>query len=121
MTERYQGRDLRSHLLNLHDAAVRRSKRLARDFDDIVEASSDVAIDDEHDPEGHTIAWERQQLAALVVAARATIPDIEDALERLDEGIYGLCVACGREISLQRLDAVPTTTTCLNCAARSTP
>lgn len=119
MTERDRARDLRSHLLDLHADAVRRSKRLARDFDDIVTASSDVATDDEHDPEGHTIAWERQQLAALVVAARATIADIEAALERLDDGTYGLCVACGVEISLQRLDAVPTTTTCLNCAARS--
>ena len=42
-------------------------------FDAVVEAASDVATDDEHDPEGHTIAWERQQIAGLLDAARSTL------------------------------------------------
>ena len=44
---------------------------LSRDFDSFVEAAELVATDDEHDPEGHTIAFERQQVAALLRDARS--------------------------------------------------
>ncbi len=42
---------------------------------------------------------------------------IENALQRLDEGAYGICEACGRDIPLERLDALPFATMCTSCAA----
>ena len=44
---------------------------------------------------------------------------IEAALERLDSGLYGYCVACGEEIGLKRLEFDPAITTCIRCAGRS--
>ncbi len=85
-------------------------------FDDIVESTSDVATDDEHDPEGHTIAWERQQVAALLDETRTALTDIEAAEQRLDNGLYGTCTTCGLEIPVERLDALPATPACVNCA-----
>ena len=41
--------------------------------------------------------------------------DIIAALERMDEGVYGTCVKCGREISEDRLFALPYAGTCINC------
>ncbi len=79
-------------------------------------AAADVATDDEHDPEGHTIAWERQQIAALRDAASATLTELVEAEARLDAGTYGSCAVCNREISTARLDALPGTATCVNCA-----
>jgi RNA polymerase-binding transcription factor DksA len=79
-----------------------------------------VATDDEHDPEGHTIAWERQQLAALLADAQQAITSIEAAEQRLNEGRYGICTICDQPISAERLDALPATPTCLNCAGRLT-
>ncbi len=116
MTSRNESGDSRSRLNELRSATIRRAASLVRSFDGIVEAASDVATDDEHDPEGHTIAWERQQIAALLDEARAMLADIEAATQRLDDELYGLCTACGREIAVERLEALPTTQTCVNCA-----
>ncbi len=100
----------------LHAATARRVQELVATFDDIVDAASDVATDDEHDPEGHTIAWERQQVAALLRDARAELVEVEAALRRLDDGSYGRCVVCGDEIAAARLHARPAATTCIRCA-----
>ena len=89
---------------------------LTRDFDEIVRAAADVATDDEHDPEGHTIAWERQQVVALLDDAKGALAELVDAEGRLEVGTYGLCVTCGRPIAVDRLDALPTTPFCIACA-----
>lgn len=108
--------DPRSRLHELRTAAIRRAASLMNSFDGIVEATRDVATDDEHDPEGHTIAWERQQIAALLDESRATLADIDAAERRLDDGSYGTCTTCGLEIAAERLDALPATPTCVDCA-----
>ena len=43
------------------------------------------------------------------------IDKIKSALERLEQGIYGLCEECGEEIGEKRLEARPVTTLCINC------
>ena len=40
---------------------------------------------------------------------------IENALERMKEGTYGLCEVCNRKIPLERLDALPYATMCIEC------
>ena len=90
---------------------------LRREFDGIVESSAGVATDDEHDPEGATIAFERAQLAALLDQARRHLAELDDALERLRQGRYGGCERCGRPIAAERLAARPAARTCITCAA----
>jgi DnaK suppressor protein len=104
----------------LDDERATRDQRtnLVRDLDAIVAAASDVATDDEHDPEGATIAWERQRTAALIRQADAHLSEIGHALERLDAGSYGTCERCGRPIGADRLEARPTVRTCIECATR---
>lgn len=46
------------------------------------------------------------------------INKIRQALERLDDGTYGICDECGEPISIQRLKARPVTTLCINCKSR---
>ncbi|MFK8024860.1 MAG: TraR/DksA family transcriptional regulator, partial [Ilumatobacter sp.] len=106
----------RARLIGLRAANARRANGLSRGFEAIVEAASDVATDDEHDPEGHTIAWERQQLAALLDEATSATQAIEAAIERVDGGRYGICTECGGEIAPERLDALPATPRCVACA-----
>ena len=115
MTSRPESGD-RSRLNELRTATIRRAASLVSSFDGIVEATSDVATDDEHDPEGHTIAWERQQIAALLDEARTTLALIDAAEQRLDDGRYGTCAICGLQIAPERLDALPATSTCVECA-----
>jgi RNA polymerase-binding transcription factor DksA len=94
---------------------------LTRDLSRLFEASTSVATDDEHDPEGTTIAFERAQVTALLSRARDRLIDLDRALERLHAGDYGSCERCGQPIAPERLAARPAARTCISCAARNRP
>ena len=49
---------------------------------------------------------------------RKLIAKIREALERIDNGTYGICEACGDEISIKRLKARPVTTQCIECKTK---
>ena len=89
---------------------------LSGDWDGVVEASAQSNVDDEHDPEGATIAFERARIEASLARARAHLADIDDALRRLGDGDYGTCEKCGNPIGAERLAARPATKTCITCA-----
>ena len=89
---------------------------LSRTLDDIVDAAALEVPDDEHDPEGHTIGFERAQVAALLDAARAHLGDLDRAVARLATGEQATCRGCGGRIPLERLLARPTAETCVACA-----
>jgi RNA polymerase-binding transcription factor DksA len=89
---------------------------LRRDFSGVVAASADSNADDEHDPEGATIAFERSQVTALIQQAERHLDDIDAARSRLEAGVYGLCQRCGQQISPARLEARPTARVCVGCA-----
>ncbi|HEU5421466.1 MAG TPA: TraR/DksA C4-type zinc finger protein [Streptosporangiaceae bacterium] len=91
---------------------------LERELGGIIEAAQAANADDEHDPEGATIAFEREHAAALVSQARAHLAAIDAALSRLAAGSYGTCARCGGAIAAARLAARPTAGTCIDCAAR---
>lgn len=91
---------------------------LERELAAIIESSGPAGTDDEHDPEGATVAFERQYLAALVSRARDHLAQIDAAMIRLAEGSYGICEGCGHPISAARLAARPVTTLCITCAAQ---
>ena len=108
--------DPRTRLSEERAVIARHAAGLERSFDDIVDATTDVATDDEHDPEGHTIAWERQQVSALLYEARVALAAIDAAEQRLDAGLYGTCADCGLKIASERLEALPATLVCVDCA-----
>ncbi|MEU6575499.1 TraR/DksA C4-type zinc finger protein [Streptomyces sp. NPDC046805] len=89
---------------------------LGRDFDAIVEARALVAVDDEHDPEGSSTAFERAHVASLRAQAREHLDALDEALRRLEQGDYGRCEHCGRPIPAERLEIRPAATTCVQCA-----
>ena len=55
-------------------------------------------------------------LEAMGEAARAEVAKIDAALTRMEAGEYGFCTKCGSEISSERLDLLPFTPFCRNCA-----
>jgi len=105
--------------LHVHrERADRRVTSLSRELDEIVESAQLANVDDEHDPDGSTIAYERAKTTALLAAARRDLDAIDVALRAADASTYGTCTSCGRPIDPERLDALPATTTCVTCAAR---
>src|SRR5690348_11381961 len=69
------------------------------------------------DSEEQAIALENQDaLEALEKAELREAHQIQEALKRISEGRYGVCVQCGEEIDPKRLAALPTAASCIVCA-----
>ena len=101
------------------DEVNARLTSMTADLESLFAASQDSNADDEHDPEGQTIAYERSQLSSLIDSARAHLAQIDAATTRLADGGYGLCEVCGEPIATARLEARPTARTCVAHAAAS--
>lgn len=106
----------RAELERLRAAVVAEVDGLEADLRAVFEASQDSNADDEHDPEGSTIAYERAQLTAVLEAARRRLGELDAALARVDAGTYGVCERCGRAIPAERLAVRPAARTCVACA-----
>jgi RNA polymerase-binding transcription factor DksA len=91
---------------------------LQQRFDDIVAAAELTSTDDEHDPEGATIAYERAQVWALLQHARTELAAIDDSLATVAAGDVPDCAVCQGRIATERLLALPGVRTCIECARR---
>jgi RNA polymerase-binding transcription factor DksA len=96
---------------------VRQIAALEHSVATIFEAVELTSTDDEHDPEGATIAYERAQLLALLRQARTDLEMLEETTRRLELGEGTRCLHCGGPIGTERLLALPTTRTCVSCAS----
>jgi RNA polymerase-binding transcription factor DksA len=99
---------------------VRMIDSLMRQWDGIVEASALTTNDDEHDPEGATVAFERAQVQAMLRHARVDLEDLDRAAQRVVTGEYRVCERCAGPISAGRLTARPAARTCITCANKVT-
>lgn len=108
--------DVVSRLLEEQETSSGQLAAMEADLAAMMLASADSNADDEHDPEGATIAFERARLVALMTATRSRLEGIAEALGRAREGTYGRCVVCGVVIPAARLEARPFARTCVVCA-----
>ena len=99
---------------------LQRLAQLTEDVHEMVEATRWANTDDEHDPEGATIAFERAQLLALARQARAHLAEVDAALARVAAETYGVCERCGLPIAADRLQARPVARLCIGCAGAAT-
>lgn len=108
----------RRRLKSDREQTSRRVAELEREFAGIVASASAGSSggDDEHDPEGATVAFERQHVSALLEQAREHLAAIEAAKRKLDAGTYDVCDGCGGPIGAERLAARPAALTCVRCA-----
>ena len=90
--------------------------QLERQRAGVVTASLESNADDEHDPEGATIGFERAQLDATIASTGEQVARLRAALERIDAGTYGVCEVCGSAIPEARLEVRPDATRCVGCA-----
>jgi DnaK suppressor protein len=97
-------------------AALARLLDVEAELGGIVASSVDANADDEHDPEGSTIAFERAQVIARIGQTQTHLDDLDHALARLSAGSYGVCEGCRKPIAPERLAALPAVRTCFDCA-----
>src|SRR3990170_3944819 len=67
-----------------------------------------------------THVFEQQRDIALRDKARTQLEAVEAALERLDDGTFGLCTNCMKPISQERLEAIPWAEHCIDCQRAGT-
>jgi DnaK suppressor protein len=108
--------DLGRRLAVDRERTVARIAALRRDLDVLFEATAD-SPDDEHDPEGATIGFERAQVSALLADAEAHLQALDEVAARVAAGRYGTCEVCHGAIGDERLAARPTARRCVTCAA----
>jgi RNA polymerase-binding protein DksA len=98
-----------------HDIEQLRSEvaHAQSDLVDLMRDSGDGAGDDQADAGAKT--YEREQEISLANNAREMLEQNEHALERLDNGTYGICESCGNPIGKLRLQAAPRATLCMPC------
>jgi RNA polymerase-binding transcription factor DksA len=77
---------------------------------------SELSSFDQHQGDLGTETFEREKDFSLLEQLEAEIGDLDAALRKIDEGTYGICEVCGKEIEPGRLEAVPGTRTCIEHA-----
>jgi DnaK suppressor protein len=90
---------------------------LSHSVEVIVEGAEWTSTDDEHDPEGATIAYERALALALLRQAHDDLGVLDVAMARLEDGSITTCVMCDGPIPLERLLALPGVRSCIRCAS----
>ncbi|AZT98121.1 MAG: TraR/DksA family transcriptional regulator [Brevibacterium aurantiacum] len=110
--------DRMRELLRSEESETRRLiASLSSDIKDLAAAREGDNSDDEHDPEGSTLAFERSQAETLLRQSQERLTSIAEAEQRLDDGTFGICTNCGNPIPEVRLEIRPYAPTCVACAS----
>ena len=97
--------------------------RLAAEIKSIAHDTSTSPREASGDLSGYTIhmadmaadTYERELSMNIVSSEQETLYQIDDALKRLDDGSFGVCLQCSQPITMSRLKAVPYASLCINC------
>jgi RNA polymerase-binding protein DksA len=105
------------------DRLLAMQKRLAREVNAAEDALREdvVAPGDISTVPTHPADFDSENLDAQIAIAEneeQLLEQVVAALDRIAVGTFGICQECGREIARQRLDAIPYTSWCIDCAAR---
>ena len=73
---------------------------------------------DDDPADAGSASFERETAQSLSLHARNLLAQIDEALRRMEEGVFGDCIGCGMRIELERLEALPYTTQCMDCRRR---
>jgi DnaK suppressor protein len=94
---------------------LRHARQAVHHDGSLLEESGDLAIGSgDHIADSATDTYMRELDGGLEENAEHLLVEIEAALGRITDGTYGLCSACGRAITVERLEAVPYATLCLD-------
>ncbi len=101
--------------LETEQARLRHALTVVNHEESLLEETGDLAIGSgDHLADSATDTFMRELDEGLEENAEHILQEIETALRRIDDGTYGVCVACGRPIGEERLEAVPYATLCID-------
>lgn len=105
--------DRRMELLTLRERVLGAAQDIVEGDAEDGELSS--AAGDQHIADHAGEMVDREVDESLGANAGQIVREIDSALAKIDDGTYGLCSRCGREIPEERLQAVPYATLCVSC------
>ncbi|MGX1899741.1 yteA family sporulation protein [Thermolongibacillus altinsuensis] len=105
------------HARLLHDKKelqnrLRANDHFGKDRNFAHDSVGELSNYDNHPADSGTDLYEREKDLALNEHAERELKEIEHALHAMENGTYGICEKCGKEIPFERLEALPTTTFC---------
>jgi DnaK suppressor protein len=101
---------LRGDVSQMADAALKKNRS---------ESNGDLSSMPIHMADLGSDNFEQEFTLSLMETEEGTLGDIEAALEKVEEGTYGLCEECGVRIPKKRLNAIPYASMCVKCASQS--
>jgi DnaK suppressor protein len=84
----------------------------------LAQATGDLSVMPIHMADIGSDNFEREFTLRLMESKDQTLDQIEEALQRVEDGTYGVCGKCEGKIPKTRLDAIPYTIFCVKCASR---
>lgn len=100
---------LRGDVSQMADAALKKNR---------AEGNGDLSSMPIHMADLGSDNFEQEFTLGLLEAEEGTLGRIEAALERVEEGTYGICEECGVKIPKKRLNAIPFAVMCVRCASQ---
>jgi YteA family regulatory protein len=79
------------------------------------ESVEELSLYDNHPADVGDVTFERQKDLGLLLFVEDRLARIDEALEAIEQGKYGICEICKGEINRERLQAIPYTTLCQDC------
>lgn len=120
MLTEQQTEDFKKRLLNMRKHLLDRIERINDGGlgDSMTNSFGELSTYDNHPGDVGSEMFERGKDFALREDAMTTVGAVDDALDKMEQGQYGQCEVCGQGISVERLEAVPYTTQCVDCKSR---
>ena len=116
----------KSALKKYKDLLIETRNRLSGEVSRLIEAvperagaSGDLSHVPTHNADRESEDIENE--LSLIHNEEAILADVQGALERIEDGTYGVCAECGGKIAEARLEALPYTPYCIECASKATP
>ena len=106
----------KAEVKRFHDILEVQKKRLLESVQKTVDQELTLPTEDLSDEVDLASNEVNQSIAfRLRDRERVLLQKIEDALDRIEQGEFGICESCGEEIEMKRLEARPVTTLCIGC------
>jgi DnaK suppressor protein len=104
------------------EALLEERKRVEAAIQNLQEENSGTLAEDAGEETAHDLAdtatetYDRELDYTLEENSEHVLAEIDAALKRIEEGTYGICTNCGKQIAEERLEALPWATLCIDCA-----
>lgn len=88
---------------------------MRKEDEELHDRTSELSNYDNHPAELGTTLYQTEMVTALKVHEESRLNDIDTALNKIEDGTYGKCENCGKDISNERLEAIPFVKFCMDC------